>query len=190
VTQSFKVGDKLVAGPFKSGYHGENIWVVEKPDGTHMTPTENSLTKVSPVADEIRVGDRVRILHATYAGRTHGMTGTVTSSAEVFRQDVRDHHPYCVRLDAGGSVYVRDLEKIDDPSTTYTHAGVTYDLTARYRDRDGDTFELSTEQRSTDATEDGNADGTPLGRYSDSRYWAWSLAEVARCYGPLTRIDD
>ncbi|MFD6363481.1 phiSA1p31-related protein, partial [Streptomyces roseolus] len=173
---------KLVAGPFKSRYHEEDIWVVEQADGTHMIPTANALMKVEPEpepepARNIRVGDRVRIVRATHAEECHGRCGVVESTTETFRQWDGDLHRYSVRLDDDDTVYVAEVELLDDTADTYTHDGVTYDLSARYRDRDGDVWHF---KRFGDDVRAGIRrdplsadDGDPI--------------EVAHSYGPLTR---
>ncbi|MEW1551392.1 hypothetical protein [Streptomyces tsukubensis] len=70
--QKFAVGDevkhdgaeytgRIVAGPFTSYDAGFTMWVVERENGDHSVPSEDRLSKVTP---EIKVGDRVRIVHA------------------------------------------------------------------------------------------------------------------------------
>jgi hypothetical protein len=99
---------KIVAGPFKSEYHDTAIYVVEKANGTHMTPTENALCKV---------------------GRA-----------------------------------------------TFEYDGVVYDLTAGYRDRDGDVWRFTTP----------DADNPRM--TCDALIEDRALPHVERAWGPLTRI--
>ncbi|MGI5404163.1 phiSA1p31-related protein [Streptomyces sp. CA-135486] len=117
----------LVAGPFTSEHHDEPIWVMEKANGTHMTPTENVLRR-------------------------------------------------------------------PEDAKTFVYGGVSYEMGAVYRDREGDHFDFKAE-RSGPGTPDGQNDGTPQGRYrgpyADSKPngWAWSLGEVVGHHGPLTKVD-
>lgn len=183
----FAVGDKvayvyggggtLVAGPFKSEHHDEALWVVEKPNGTHMTPTENSLTKV--VAREIKVGDRVRVVRATYADHAHGTTGVVTAVGLGWRTERGDVHPFMVDLDDGGDIYVAEVELIETAySLTFEHDGVAYDLSANYRDKDGDDWRFE----AVKGTPRGGMNGQSVNEYSDS------LVSVVDEFGPLTKV--
>ncbi|MFE3144772.1 phiSA1p31-related protein [Streptomyces scopuliridis] len=72
-----------------------------------------------------------------------------------------------------------------EPSAdTFEYEGVTYELGAVYRDREGDHFKFEMPL---------SADGTPGGRsrYIDGSGFGgphWTLAEVAGAYGPLTKV--
>lgn len=183
-TVKYEYGDggKLVAGPFKSGYHDEAIWVVERANGTHITPTENSLTKVPPT-DYIRVGDRVRVLVAAHMPEMAGCMATVreVGTDETFADPAASGvHRFLVRSDDQGTFYARDVEKVDEPAAdTFAYAGVTYDLSASYRDKDGDTWHFV---RFGDVVE-GGIYGAPKERGDGD-----SLRYVVDEYGPLTRI--
>ncbi|MFD7776631.1 phiSA1p31-related protein [Streptomyces sp. NPDC059753] len=192
----FAVGDKVTsdrlridgtihAGPFTNTYDGERFWVIEHADGKHSGPREDVLTKVVE-PQPIKVGDRVRVLRATHAESDHGRTGTVTSTSQSWRANKDDRHPYLVRLDrTGGEIYVAEVERVEgsDPNT-YTYDGVTYDLTARYLDRDGDYWTF----KDVSGTVRGHCSGANrdvsglIGAYSDT------LEEAADNYGPLTRV--
>ncbi|MFF1684473.1 MULTISPECIES: phiSA1p31-related protein [unclassified Streptomyces] len=184
----FAVGDKvkadniglkgsLVAGPFMNRWDDEPFWVVEHPDGKHTTPREHILTKANE-AEPIKVGDRVRVLRATFAEDDHGQAGTITSTSETWRERRGDTHPYSVKLDrTGGEIYVAEVERIDDPNT-YAHGGVTYDLSARYRDRDGDEWKF--------ARIDGEVHGD-FGEGACPTAEGRTLRNVVAMYGPLTR---
>ncbi|WP_030962641.1 phiSA1p31-related protein [Streptomyces sp. NRRL S-378] len=173
-------GGTLVAGPFKSGHHDAAIWVVEKSDGTHMVPTENSLSRVEVKAREIKVGDRVRVVRATYASRCHGRTGVVTAVGLDWRAEDGDAHQFRVELDDGDYLYAAEVALLDEaPASTFEHDGVTYDLDAEYRDKDGDTWRFVAIKGVPRGGMNGRRD---IDEYSDS------LMSVVDDYGPLTKI--
>jgi hypothetical protein len=192
---AFAVGDKvaydyggggtLVAGPFKSEYHGEPIWVVEKSNGTHMTPTENSLRKVdAEPTREIKVGDRVCVVKDDETFKTGKFIGRAGMILEA-KSDGRAL-PFHVRLDDpsdtwnDGAWWCAEVELIDDlPADTYEYDGVVYDLAAQYRDREGDVWRLKRVAGTVRARWDGTSDPT-----EDSN----SLATVVDTWGPLARV--
>lgn len=152
---AFAVGDKVVtaagirgvvdAGPFKSRHaSGGVFWVVADEDGTHVMPFEASLTKV---VEAIKVGDRVRVTDDDGGGRNrfNGRVGTVK---ELHGEDAS--LPYLVEFgdgrgrhgDENGQWNCAAVERIGD-SDTHVYDGVTYDLTATYRDQDGDTWRFA-----------------------------------------------
>ncbi|MEU3729965.1 phiSA1p31-related protein [Streptomyces sp. NPDC033538] len=185
VTYEYGGGGKLVAGPFKSEHHGEPLWVVEKPNGTHMTPTENSLTKVE--APAVKVGDRVRVVKDDPRNRTGEYVGKVGILASDYSSD-GDSLPYIVRFGDGtgrhgdevnGKWCVAEVEPITDEDT-YEHGGVVYDLTAKYRDNEGDVWCLA---RTGDRVTAGCHGESP----STSSF---TLAYVVERWGPLTRVTD
>ncbi|WP_228973431.1 phiSA1p31-related protein [Streptomyces sp. DH12] len=84
--------------------------------------------------------------------------------------------------------------EVPTPTDTYTYDGVVYDLSAQYRDVEGDIWEFSTELSGPDTLDHMN-DGTPLARFRTGssgfgRHWTFSLAEVTRNYGPLTKVTE
>ncbi|MEU7039814.1 phiSA1p31-related protein [Streptomyces varsoviensis] len=188
---TFKVGDvveyaygpvrgKLIAGPFTSERHGEPIWVVEKPNGKHFTPTQNALRKVEP--DPIRIGDRVRILSATYAESSIGRVGEVleVGRSKEFGGVV---HPYYVRFsgNGAGAIFASAVEKVvDDAADTFVHDGVTYELGAEYEDKDGDVWKFAC----VDGVIRGNWGGC---RERVDEHGALFDSAVEN-YGPFTRI--
>lgn len=111
VTYEYGSGGKLVAGPFRSEYHDEPIWVVEKANGTHLTPSQNALTKVE--------------------------------------------------------------------ADTFTHDGVTYDLSAQYRDNDGDVWSFTGRR---------NAVGVPRVTMTDNIENPDTVTDIEAYWGPLTRV--
>jgi len=197
VVPKFAVGDKvaydyggggtLVAGPFKSEYHGEAIWVVEKANGTHITPTENALRKVdAEPTREIKVGDRVRVVEddkSYKTGKFIGRTGTILGS----RSDGRAL-PFRVKLDDPsdtwddeGSWWVKEVALVNEASAdTYEYEGVTYDLTAKYRDRDHDDWEFTGSTVSA---------GVPVMKILTGGFcFEEPLSRAVDDYGPLTKI--
>lgn len=173
VTYTYGTGGKIVAGPFQSEYHDDPIWVVEKPNGTHMTPTETSLRKVAP---GIKVGDRARIMAATYAEETRGKVGTVEEVDSRERFDGIDH-PYLVRLAPHFPIYASEVELVED-ANTYTHDGVTYDLTASYRDQGGCVWSFTGKR----------IGGVPTVTCSGRTDNPDTIASIADDFGPLTRV--
>lgn len=180
VRYAYGSGGKLVAGPFKSEHHDELLWVVEKPNGTHMTPTQNSLTKVEE-SDPIKVGDRVRVLEdgANCADVNKGDEFTVT--------DVRkrsDGTTIVVEDDGYGHWYFQsqNVEKLTAPAAdTFTHDGVTYELGVDYEDRDGDRWKFA------------RIDGEIFGEWGLSRNHiapdsGYRIAYAVSQYGPFTRV--
>jgi hypothetical protein len=177
VTQSTGREGRLVAGPFNSRFGSHRFWVMELASGNHEAPVEDALTKVDEPG--IKVGDRVRVVHATHAEEQHGKLGTVTSTSETWTPRGSNLHPYRVNVDgeSGDGFYVERLERVDE-ADTYTHNGVDYDLSAKYRDTDGDVWKF---ERVGDEVR---------GNYRDRAVEEWddTLADVARAYGPLTRV--
>ncbi|MFF3140416.1 phiSA1p31-related protein [Streptomyces sp. NPDC057927] len=182
----FAVGDKvtstaafrgeegtLVAGPFAASYGVNDFWVMEV-DGKHQAPVEATLTKVTESA--IKVGDRVRVLAASYADDDHGKVGTAlgVNSREEF-DGIR--HPFYVDLGDGNTVYASAVERVEDENA-YTYNGVTYDLSAKYRDKDGDVWEFTR----FGVLITGAMNGTPA---NDAHR---TLDSVVDAYGPLTRV--
>jgi hypothetical protein len=192
----FAVGDKvtsdgslrgkegvLVAGPFVSRFQGDHFWVADV-NGLHYTPKEDDLRQL-PEPAPIKVGDRVRVVKDADGIRSGWYVGLV---GVVERIDSTGQLPYLVRFGDGsgrhgdkpnGRWYCESVERVEDENT-YTHDGVTYDLTARYRDNDGDVWKFK------------RIDGTVRGNYTDRpvEHWDSTLTSVADSYGPLTRVND
>ncbi|WP_228973429.1 phiSA1p31-related protein [Streptomyces sp. DH12] len=191
----FAVGDRvkkpatgingiIVAGPY-TACDGEQFWVVEERDGSHSTPREDGLTRVAGGC--VNVGDRVRVVVAdpefcpaeesTFVGRV----GTVTELKKEMSL------PYKVRFGDGphgapdGYWWCQEVELLTEPAAdTYEHDGVVYDLSARYRDVDGDPWTFK--RFGTDVH--GGCNGhEPKDTYD-------TLEMIVRYYGPLTKIID
>ncbi|WP_425837417.1 phiSA1p31-related protein [Streptomyces fractus] len=188
--QAFAIGDtvtaglmfggapaELVAGPYTSRLSGMTFWVAER-NGQHACPREALLTKVAK--PKIKVGDRVRVVkddELVNKGVFVGLTGVIARLNPPTRR-----LPYTVRFDAGQGARlalwnVAEVELVDD-AATYTHDGVTYDLTAKYSDGD-EVWEFTGKYDANGVprvTAYGNADNID------------TIADIADDYGPLTRI--
>ncbi|MDH6625766.1 hypothetical protein M2271_003577 [Streptomyces sp. LBL] len=172
----------LVAGPFVGRFSDVPFWVMER-DGKHATPRESTLTKVDTL-EPLKVGDRVRVTDDDGGGRNrfNGKVGTVKEL------DDGSFLPYLVQFgdgrgrhgDVNGQWHCKAVERVEDENT-YTHNGVTYDLSAKYRDRDGDVWRMKRVGAVVRARTDGTGNPT-----EDSL----SLAHVAERWGPLTRVTD
>jgi hypothetical protein len=182
---AFAVGDKakmdgerepveILAGPYKNRYI---TWYTVKAEVGDTTAAEDNLTAL-PAPSLVPVGTRVRVDRAKHAEDQHGKIGVVTSNTEDFRTSVGDPHVYEVRV-ASGTFYVAELTPVDEPTdwSTFEYEGVTYDVTARYRDRDNDVWEFTGER---------HADGSPKVYFHGSGYD--DLGDVVEAYGPLTKI--
>lgn len=178
---------KLVAGPFKNQYD-DVIWVGEWPDGTHVFPHEgDSMEKVkTPDSRPIEVGDRVRVVvddPDIQAGEFVGLVGVV---------DDKSGSVYKVRFGDGtgrhgdkanGHWWVEKVERVaDEGAETETYDGIVYDLSARYRDTDGDYWTF----RRINGTVRGNYRGIDVEAIVSAHNE--TLAHAVREYGPLTRV--
>jgi hypothetical protein len=80
---------------------------------------------------------------------------------------------------------LRDALRAPAAGDLYNHDGITYDLTAKYQDQDGDywTFRRYDDEVRGYCGRDIHRDYSSLiGPYSDT------LAEAVRSYGPLTKV--
>ncbi|MFF9525396.1 phiSA1p31-related protein [Streptomyces achromogenes] len=195
-TPKFAVGDKargaysgvlytIEAGPF---HDNEYIWyATREPSGAVGHNSAADLKAVDP--EPVKVGDRVRIVKDDPTYRTGDFVGVVGILREI--EDDGRIMPYKVELpaDAPETLYGRwwcaAVERVD-AEDTYEHGGVAYDLSARYRDRDGDYWTFK------------RHNGQVLGEYATSNVdssgciteYSSSLAYVVRNYGPLTRVSN
>ncbi|MFD4234270.1 phiSA1p31-related protein [Streptomyces sp. NPDC058542] len=191
----FAVGDKvrysgtlaeLTGGPVIGATSGEELFLLkflEGPDSGKGVARRAS--KLEPVTEPtlVPVGTRVRVNRARYAERTHGKIGIVTSNTATFAAEDGDRHRYHVEL--GGEdarVYAAEVTPVDELADGFEHQGTVYEYGVKYRDREGDLFEFRS-RRSDDGT------NTPEGRidFAAPDDWNWSLAEVVRDYGPITK---
>ncbi|MFE0326301.1 phiSA1p31-related protein [Streptomyces sp. NPDC058960] len=182
-TRASRQEGRLVAGPFVSRFGGRRFWVVESTDGKHEAPSEESLTKLSE-PEPVKVGDRVRVVKDSDGYRAGQYIGRVGVVAEV---EPRNELPYKVRFgdgsgfhgDPDGHWWCEVVERVTDEDT-YTHNGVTYDLSAKYRDRDGDVWHFA---RFGDKVV-GLIGRDPVDEHDGDPF------RFAAGYGPLTRVTD
>lgn len=188
----FKIGDKvssygdeytLKAGPF-IGHSAP--WYVVTADGVDYRAGEGTLSLIDEATQEIKVGDKVRVLidNADGASVSKGDIFTVKSvySGEIVT-DMRSRR---------GSWFFQpaNVERVDEPpvtADTYTYDGVTYDLAAKYRDSDGDYWTFK------------RVDGVVRGYYASTAdrdvthlidEYSDTLADVVRDYNGLTRVSN
>ncbi|MEU3285611.1 phiSA1p31-related protein [Streptomyces longwoodensis] len=196
----FSIGDKvragltekyagtIIAGPFISRHGDGPFFIVEDEDGKHGFPTESVMTKVED-PEPVKAGDRVRVVKDSDGHRSGQFVGRVGVLERI--SEYETELPNLVRFGDGKGLHGADngrwwcaqVERVEDEDT-YTHDGVVYDLSARYRDTDGDywTFKL------VDGTVRGHCAGSDrdtsayIGEYSDT------LDEAVSSYGPLVRV--
>ncbi|MER6485707.1 phiSA1p31-related protein [Streptomyces virginiae] len=192
----FAVGDKVrassgrdfkvVAGPF-DGPHC--VWyaledsrgkVWHHPNGTDPLTLVERATAEAPRA--VQVGDRVRVTEADddepkFVGRFGVVKSLDPGSVLPFLVSFGDGKG--LHGDDNGRWWCRSVELA--PANMHEHDGVTYDLSAQYRDRDGDVWRFA---RMSDDTVRGNCHVTdiPVREEHDS------LAYAVATYGPLTKV--
>lgn len=177
-----KVGDTLgeiVAGPFTGVYSDSNpVYVLKQANGRHLFPNESTLRKVE--ATPATTGDRVRVLVDDVRSRTGefvGKIGTVT------RVNAGGTLPYRLSFDASEATpytswWVAKVEKVTSEPCAHSYEGVSYELGARYRDKDGDTWRFS----SVEGIVRGGAYDDLASRYSPL------ISTVVDDYGPLRKL--
>jgi hypothetical protein len=132
--------------------------------------------------EPIKVGDRVRVVADDPEIRTGEYVGKVGLVATIGNR-VRRELVYRISFPDGDYWWVADVERVTDENT-YTHDGVTYDLSAKYRDKDGDEWTFTDRGFGPDGTPNGAMNGYAGGNYS------YTLGYAAQKYGPLARITD
>ncbi|WP_405620294.1 phiSA1p31-related protein [Streptomyces sp. NBC_00076] len=183
----FKVGDKVTgshsgneytieAGPFFS----PNEWYATKSTAGYVTSNRASVLHIveAEAADEpVKVGDVVRILEDK------------AFSANVRRGDlfeVKRLAGYAgrIKVDAAPGAHMaqwtfrpEDFEKVS-ADMVHVHDGKVYDLTASYRDRDGDVWHFA---------RFGSEVRANIGSKPESQ-WDGDSFRIAAGYGPLTRV--
>ncbi len=174
-------------GPFDD----RDVYVVRRVDEPTDPDDVRTFTALAGVmrkveAPAVKVGDRVRIVKDSdgiRSGEYVGLVGTLE------RVDEGAELAHLVRFGDGsgthgdkvnGRWWCERVEPVTDENT-YEHDGVIYDLTARYRDRDGDVWRLKRINGVVRARWDGEDSPT-----TDSN----TLATVAGTWGPLTRVAD
>ncbi|WP_425837420.1 phiSA1p31-related protein [Streptomyces fractus] len=188
LASAYEVGDKVrvyadggytvKAGPFAG--HATEWYVVGEADGVDYRANVGTLTREPEAAAKFKVGDKVRVL-VDYADGASVSKGDVFTVQNVYSDEI---------VTDGNGLTSRwffkpaNVELVDD-ANTYTHDGVTYDLSARYRDKEGDFWTF----RRIDGEARGNYRATDvdcsalINKYSDT------LETVVSDYGPLTRVN-
>lgn len=165
------------------------VKLVSAPSGHGRSRTFTAFASAMTKVDDrplVPVGTRVRVDRATWAEGYHGHTGAVTSNGEKFLADEGDRHSYRVHMDDGGNVYAAEVTPVTDESDEsdgFEYEGVTYEYGTTYKDVDGELFKFDRALSS---------DGTPRGMWVTQQGrgiggWLWSLSEVVRDFGPLTK---
>lgn len=185
----FKVGD-WVRGKFSSTdytvhagpFHAHTEWyAVEDGDGKVWQAEVGDLTAAEPATTGLKPGDVVRI-----------------PSDYLRAADVKAGDLLVVKVAEFGQVHVHaapgsrqrtwyfDTEDVEraDPSTVAVVDDVAYDLTARYRDRDGDYWTF----KDVDGTVRGDCAGSDRDMSHNIDEDSETLAGAVRKYGPLTRV--
>lgn len=191
---TFEVGEKvqgrysavpltIEAGPFT--YSGTEWYAVRLADGDVSNMTAGYLSP-APADVPIKVGDRVRVLDDDPAFRPGDYIGKVGTVNRLNSPTSR--LPYSVRFDDGQGLATRtwNVKSVERVSAgdTETIDGIAYDVTAKYKDRDGDTWSFK------------RIDGTVRGEYSsagDDRsdyvtQYSDTLSYAVREFGPLRRV--
>jgi hypothetical protein len=187
----FKVGDTargvvsgqeytIEGGPF----FGPVEWYAAKRgDGTVTNLNATQLRPVEPTptisgfaSSSLKVGDVVRILHDDADGADVKAGDLLAVKIVGAFGKVRVHAAPGARMSSwyiGGSNYAK-VPAVE----VAVHDGVVYDLSAKYKDTDGDAWKF---ERIGDEVR---------GNYTSRRVEEWdeTLAAVVRSYGPLTRV--
>ncbi|AKZ59191.1 hypothetical protein SAM23877_6146 [Streptomyces ambofaciens ATCC 23877] len=181
---AFKVGDKVdhrtfgkgevVFGPFEHTMGSDFYLMKQEHDGAHALTAGEALTQ----AAKFKVGNKAQ---GTYSGRVYTIVGG----------------PY--RGPAGRTWYATEstdgmvTNNDEDDLLTVTPEpakdeaivdGVTYDLTARYRDRDGDYWTF----KDVDGTVRGECSSYDRDNSEHISSYSDPLESAVRNFGPLTRV--
>lgn len=183
MTETFTAGDlatyavtgrpvRVEFGPYRGRLTGdEDMYLVTFLDGVNQGRSAG--VRVSKLERKLKYAkdDKVLVLPLNTPG---------TVAAGPFDHASGEPH-YVVQYPSGHTAWVMGSAlELDTapPADTYTHNGVTYDLTAAYLDVDEERWEFT----GTDS------DGVPrmtLTDTDDPYYMNRSLPDVARSYGPL-----
>nr|WP_159059622.1 phiSA1p31-related protein [Streptomyces antibioticus] len=191
-TPTFAVGD-VVTLATRSGakatveygpFDNRDVYVVKlldppaNPDDPQtFTAMAHAMTKV---VEPVKVGDRVRVVKGDDTTKFVGQVGVLK------QDDEGDRLRYLVEFgdgsgyhgDPNGQWWCQVVERVEDENT-YTHDGVTYDLTATYNDRDNEPW---TFKRFGDEVR-GGCNGYQPSTVTEP------LENVVALFGPLTRVD-
>lgn len=188
----FKVGDRVKsfaatytveAGPFFAPAE----WYAVKSDRTggvmHSTAAELSLVAPEPAKEEpVKVGDVVRILE------DEAFSADVKAGDLFVVKRFSADYPDRIWVDAAPGTWTnewtfrpQDFEKVPADKVAVVD-GKIYDLSARYRDRDGDYWTF----QDVDGTVRGNCSSS--NRATEVSNWCDSIAYAVERYGPLVRV--
>ncbi|MFF1417596.1 phiSA1p31-related protein [Streptomyces sp. NPDC058280] len=165
VTHSSFGPGEILFGPFDHAI-GSETYLMKKEGGKAVLAAASFLEP----AGKFKVGDAVSDVHTKYTVKGGPFFGPV-------------YEWYAITSAADGIDYqsnARGLTLVSPAGELHTVDGVTYDLTAEYRDRDGDTWRF--------AEVNGVIRGEMYGVVVTER--STGLSSVIREYGPLTRIAD
>jgi hypothetical protein len=190
---SFAVGDealydghrvKIEGGPVTGFTSGDVIYLFTFLEGPHTgSGASRNVERLKAITapEPIKVGDTVRVLrdNAEFARVSAGDVFTVV---ELTGGRIAVDAP--LRTDGGNRWYFdpESLEKVDQSATTHVYNGITYDLTATYRDRDGDHWKLRRDPANSSRVQ---AQMPPI---LESGWSGYDLATAVRTYGPLRKI--
>ncbi|MBT2412673.1 phiSA1p31-related protein [Streptomyces sp. ISL-12] len=188
----FEVGDKVTsiggaayiieAGPFFTGY-GAEWYAVRGEEGGVYNSNAGSLEAAAPEpADKaLKPGDVVRISR-------DGLEGADVKAGDLLV--VTEVGTYSVTVlaapGARNSEWFFDHGNVErvDPTTVAVVDNVAYDLTARYKDRDGDVWTF----KDVDGTVRGECRSTDVDASDYIAAYSDTLWQAVRNYGPLTRV--
>lgn len=174
--QTFKVGDKVrhawfdtvevAYGPY-TDMRGHTRYMVRVASGGEQPTSPEMMTALPAFA----VGDKAK------------MDGE-REPVEILAGPYKNRYItwYTVKAEVGETTAAEDnLTAL--PADTFEYAGVTYDLTSAYRDRDGDRWRFSANPL--------GGDGTPRSQFRDRTEFEddnYTLSKVVQKFGPLTKI--
>ncbi|MEU3986112.1 phiSA1p31-related protein [Streptomyces sp. NPDC026672] len=183
----FSVGDKVrghgteytvKGGPFFGPVY--EWYAIEDARGTDYSINAGSLTlaESTPDADEaLKPGDVIRI-------PTAGLAGADVEEGDLLVVKEIDAYGNPVAHAAPGArmdewwFQSGTVERF--AGNTYVHDGIVYDLSAKYRDNEGDVWKFSGRLRG----------GVPnIYMHNPNNLWD-TIASIADAYGPLTRVND
>ncbi|MEV4037695.1 phiSA1p31-related protein [Streptomyces umbrinus] len=190
----FKVGDRvkgqlsgteytIEAGPF---FSPREWYATKHADGTVTQNGAGVLSLIDSAADDsaVKVGDVIRILK-------DGAFAASVKAGDLFEvKSLNPRIPGRIVVDAGPGARMsqwnfrpQDFVKVSADKAT-VHDGTVYDLTAQYRDTDGDHWSF---KRVGDAVR-GDCGRSNIDRSSRVGGYSERLSSVVSTYGPLTKV--
>lgn len=187
---AFQVGDKvtvegadttIAAGPFVDD-DGSVTYVAKSDYGDHELYSADVIKPVPAVAP-LKPGDKIRILKGDLQRANVSAGDVLTVQTVDYDGNITTNAPrglpdywYFGRSHEGTG-----WERVTTDTETYD--GVTYDLSARYRDEDGDYWTF----KRIDGTVRGNCAGT--NRAVEVSEYSEPLSSAVRNFGPLMRVE-